>query len=61
MRDKTLFNPINVLVISFSFPEMLCDLTDLIWREEIPFEAMTGRTAFIDGLLAEVSRGFPQL
>jgi hypothetical protein len=39
---------------SFSFP-------DLIWRKGNSFEAMTGRTAFIDGILAEVFRGFPQL
>ena len=26
-----------------------------------PFEAMTGHTAIIDGLAAEVFRGFPQL
>ena len=33
---------------------MLCNPTDLIWRQGIPFEAMTGHTAFIDGLLADV-------
>ena len=37
---------------------MLCYLTDLIWREGTPFETMTGRTAFVDGLLAEVFQGF---
>ena len=37
---------------------MLCDPIDLIWREGTPFEAITGRTDFIDGLLAEVFRGF---
>ena len=40
------------------FPDVLCDPTDLIWREGILFEAMTGRTAYIDGLLAEIFRGF---
>ena len=38
----------------------MCDPTDLIWREGTPFEAVTGRTVFIDCLLAEVLRGFPQ-
>ena len=32
-----------------SLPDVLCDPIDLIWREGTPFEAMTGRTAFIDG------------
>ena len=45
-----------------SFPNVLCDTTNLIWREGAPFEAMTDRTApSSDGLLAEVFRGFPQL
>ena len=45
----------------FSLPDVLWDPTDLIWRKETPFEAMNGRTApSSDGLLAEVSRGFPQ-
>ena len=30
---------------SFSFPYELYDPTDLIWREDTPFEAMTGRIA----------------
>ena len=48
-------------ILSFSLPEVLCDLT-LIWRKGIPFEAMTGHTApSSDGLLAEVFWGFPQL
>ena len=42
----------------FSFPDVLRDSTDLIWREGTPFEAMT---AFIEGVLAEIIRGFPQL
>ena len=33
------------LIPSISLPDVLCDPTDLIWREGIPFEAMTGRTA----------------
>ena len=46
----------------FSFPDGLCDPTDLICRKGSPFEAMTGRTApSSDGLLAEVFWGFPQL
>ena len=43
----------NILVLTF-LPSVLCDPTDLIWRKETPFEAMTGRRAFTDGLLAEV-------
>ena len=40
---------------SFSFPDVLCDPTNLIWRKGTPFEAMTGRTApSSDILLAEV-------
>ena len=46
---------------SFSFPDVLCDPTDLILRKGTPFEVMTVRTAFIDGLLAEVFRSFLQL
>ena len=46
---------------SSSPPDVLCDPTDLIWRKGTQFEAMTDRTAFIDGLLADVFRGFPQL
>ena len=34
-------------------PDVLCDPTDLILREGILFEVMTGRTAYNDGLLAE--------
>jgi hypothetical protein len=45
-----------VLSISpfFSFPGGLCEPIDIICRLGIPFEAMTGRTALTDGLLAEV-------
>ena len=41
-------------------PDVLCDHTDLVWRKGTLFEAVTGPTAIIDGLLAEVFRGFPQ-
>ena len=43
---------------SFSLPHVLCDPTDLIWREATSFEAMT---AFSDGLLTEVFVSFSQL
>ena len=44
------------------FPDVLCDLTDLIWRKGTPFETMAVRTAPSPGdLLAVVFRGFPQL
>ena len=34
--------------LSFLFsPGVLCDPTDLIWRQGAPFQAMTGRTVFI--------------
>ena len=46
---------------SFSLSDVLCIPTDFIWRQMTPFEAMTGRTAIIDDLLAEVFRRFPQL
>jgi hypothetical protein len=45
--------PILTPFPSSSLPEVLCDPTDLIWREGIPFKA--GRTIIIDGL-----RAFPQ-
>ena len=41
--------------------DMLCEPTDLNWWEGVPFEAITGRTAIIDSLLAEVFRGSAQL
>ena len=53
--------PRPFLLPSFSIFDVLCDPTDFILREETPFEAMTGRTALIDDLLAEVFRAFPQL
>ena len=57
-----LSDPVLSLIPSSSFPDMLCDPADLIWRKVNPFEAMTGRTApSSDGLLAEVFWGFPQL
>ena len=40
---------------SYSLPDVLCDHRDLIWRQGTPFELIIGRTAFIDGLLAEIS------
>jgi hypothetical protein len=42
----------------FSLLEVLYDPNDLIWRQETPHDAMTGRTTFIDSLLADVSRSF---
>jgi hypothetical protein len=46
----------------FSLLDVLCDPTDLIWRKGTAFETMTDRTfPSLDGLLAEVFRGFPQL
>ena len=44
-----------------SLPDVLCDPTDLMWREGTPFEGKTGHTAFIYGLLAEIFQGFLQL
>ena len=38
-----------------SFHDMLWYPTYLIWSKVTPFEAMTGRTVFIDGLLADLS------
>ena len=56
------FSIFSILFPSFSLPDVLCDPTDLIWREGTPFEAITGLTApSSDGLLAEVYWGFPQL
>ena len=47
---------------SFSLPDVLCDSTDLIWREGTTFGAITGRTVpSSDGLLAKVFWGFLQL
>ena len=40
-------------------PDVLCDPTDLIWKEGTPFEAMTDHSVFIDCVLAEDFRGFP--
>ena len=54
-------HPILSFYASLSLPDVLCDPTDVIWRQGTPFEAMTGRTAFIDGHLAEVLQRFPQL
>jgi hypothetical protein len=53
--------PMVSLTTGYFIYDVLCDPTDLIWRKGTPFEAMPGRTApSSDGLLAEVSRGFPQ-
>ena len=47
---------------SSSLPDVLRGFTELIWREGILVEAMTGRTApSADCLLAEGLWGFPQL
>jgi hypothetical protein len=47
---------------SFSIPDVLYDLADLIWRKETPFEAITARTAPLShDILAEFFQGFPQL
>ena len=54
------FYPISFFP-SFFIPDLMCDSTDLIFKKGTPFEAMAGRTVFIDGLLVEVFRGFPQL
>ena len=35
--------------------------TDLNGAKWLHFDAIAGRTAFIDGLLAEVTRGFRQM
>ena len=47
--------PGNILIL------LLCDPKDVIWMEGTPFQAMPGRVVFIDRLLSEVFRGFPQL
>ena len=48
-------HPVRSFIPFFSFPHVLCDPTDLIWRKGTPFEAMTGRTApSLDSLLVEV-------
>ena len=59
--DTYLAIRIRLFFPSFSLPDVQCQPTDLIWREETPFEALAGSPAFIDGLLAEVHRGFPLL
>jgi hypothetical protein len=47
---------------SISLPDLLCDLSNHIWRNGTPFEAITGRIVpSSDVLLAEVSWDFPQL
>ena len=49
------------ILLSLSFAKVVCDLTDLIWRQGTPFEAMTGRRAFIDGPLAEIFWCYPEI
>ena len=46
--------PVLSFFLFFSLLDILCDLTNLIWSYGTPFEAMTGRTVFIDCLLAGV-------
>ena len=59
---KDLSSPSFLSFLPSFIPDVLCDPTDIIWRNGTPFEAMTGRTTpSSDGLLAEVSRGFPQM
>ena len=51
--------PVLSLIPSFSLSDVLCVLTDLIWRKGTPFEAMAGRTTpSSDRLLAEVFWSF---
>ena len=47
-------HPVLSYVSSFPIPDMLCDPIQLIGMQGTPFEAMTGLTAYVDGLLAEV-------
>ena len=49
------------LIPTFSLPDVLCDPTNVILKQGTPFEAMTGCTAFIDCVLAEIFRSFTQL
>ena len=51
-RDENwnMFDSPRPFLLSFlSIPDVLCDPTDLIWRQGTPFEAITGCTAFIKG------------
>ena len=49
------YGPHTFLLFFLSLPDVLCDLTDLIWWKGTTFEDMTGRRApSSDGLLAEV-------
>ena len=50
--------PVLFFFPCFSLPDVLCDSTDLIWREI--GETMTCGTTFIDGLQVEVFWGFPR-
>ena len=52
MNVNKTFSP---FIPSFSYPDVLRDITDHISREGTPFEAITGHTApSSDGFLAEV-------
>ena len=60
-RDSDVSDSSRTSFPSFSIADVLCDPSDLIWKEGTPFEAMTGRTAPSSNcFLAEVFRGFPQ-
>ena len=41
--------PVLSIFPSFSFPDVLCDTADPIWRKGTPFKAMTGRTTTSPG------------
>ena len=43
--DVLTLGPIPSFFSSFSLPDMLWNLTNLIWRKGTPFEAMTGHIA----------------
>ena len=45
---------------SFSLPGVLCDTTDLIWMQGIPFETKKVAQQSSNGLQVEVSWSFPQ-
>ena len=55
------FGPLPSFFPSSFLPEVLCDSIDLILRQVTLFEAKTGHTTFINGLLAMVFRRLIQL
>jgi hypothetical protein len=59
--DPETHPPVLSFFPSFSLPDVLCDATDFIRRDGTALEGMTSRKALIDGLVAEVFWGFPQL